>query len=78
MALQRTVKAHVRKGKKLYPAECVEISVVTQGKTLDETLVNLQEAVALHLENEDPADFGLVADPAILVTIELEPAGAQA
>jgi len=45
---------------------------------LDETLVNLQEAVALHLENEDSADFGLVADPAILVTIELEPAGAQA
>ena len=78
MALQRTVKAHVRKGKKFYLAECVEISVVTQGKTLDETLVNLQEAVALHLENEDPADFGLVADPAILVTIELEPAGAQA
>lgn len=78
MALQRTVKAYVRKGKKFYLAECVEIAVVTQGKTLDETLVNLQEAVALHLENEDPADFGLVADPAILVTIELEPAGAQA
>lgn len=78
MALQRTVKVHVRKGKKFYLAECVEIAVVTQGKTLDETLVNLQEAVALHLENEDPADFGLVADPAILVTIELEPAGAQA
>jgi len=78
MALQRTIKAHVRKGEKLYLAECVELAVVTQGKTLDETLVNLQEAVALHLEDEDPADFGLVRDPAILVTIELEPAGAQA
>ena len=76
MALQRTIKAHVRKGENLYLAECVEIAVVTQGKTLDETLVNLQEAVALHLEGEDPADFGLVSDPAILVTIELEPAGA--
>ena len=78
MALQRTIKAHVRKGENLYAAECVEIAVVTQGKTLDETLVNLQEAVALHLEDEDPADFGLVRDPAILVAIELEPADGQA
>ena len=78
MALQRTIKAHVRKGENLYAAECVEIAVVTQGKTLDETLVNLQEAVALHLEDEDPADFGLVRDPTILVAIELEPAGGQA
>ena len=78
MALQRTIKAHVRKGENLYAAECVEIAVVTQGKTLDEALVNLQEAVALHLEDEDPADFGLVRDPAILVAIELEPAGGQA
>ena len=78
MALQRTIKAHVRKGENLYAAECVEIAVVTQGKTLDETLVNLQEAVALHLEDQDPADFGLVRDPAILVAIELEPAGGQA
>jgi len=29
MALQRTIKAHVRKGEKLYLAECVEIAVVT-------------------------------------------------
>ena len=52
--------------------------MVTQGKTLDETLDNLREAVALHLEGEDPARFGLVRDPAIVVTMELEPVGAQA
>ena len=78
MAAQRTVKAIVRRGESYYVAECVEIAVVTQGKTLDETLANLQEAVALHLEDEDPAEFGLVEDPTILVTMELEPAGAQA
>ncbi len=78
MTPQRTVKALVRKGEKYYVAECVEIAVVTQGKTLDETLANLQEAVALHLEGEDPAEFGLVREPTILVTMELELAGAQA
>ena len=78
MTPQRTVKALVRKGEKYYVAECVEIAVVTQGMTLDETLANLQEAVSLHLEGEDPAEFGLVREPTILVTMELELAGAQA
>lgn len=78
MTLQHTVKALLRKGEHYYVAECVEIAVVTQGKTVDETLANLQEAIALHLEGENPADFGLVPHPTILVTMELEPAGAQA
>ena len=78
MTLQHTVKATVRKGEEFYVAECLEISVVTQGKTLDETLKNLQEAVGLHLEGEDLAEFGLAPDPTILVTLELELAGAQA
>ncbi len=78
MQRQQTVKAVVRRGEQFYVAECVEIAVVTQGKTLDETLANLREAVALHLEGEDPARFGLSAHPTILVTIELEPAAAEA
>jgi predicted RNase H-like HicB family nuclease len=71
-ALQHTIKAFVHKGEAQYVAECLEISVVTQGKTLDETIGNLQEAVQLHLEGEDPADFGLAPNPTLLVTIELE------
>ena len=72
--MQRTIKAFVRRGDTHYVAECLEISVVTQGETLDETIANLQEAVALHLEGEDPADFGLAPNPTLLVTIEVEPA----
>jgi predicted RNase H-like HicB family nuclease len=71
MSLQQTIKAYVHKGDTQYVAECLEISVVTQGRTLDETIANLQEAVELHLEGEDPADFGLVPNPTLLVTIEL-------
>ncbi len=67
--LQQTVKAVVHR--RTHVAECVEIAVVTQGATLDETLANLQEAVALHLEGEYPADFGLVPQPTFLVTMEL-------
>ena len=67
MTLQHIVKAIVRKGQEYYVAECVEIAVVTQGVTLDETIANLREAVSLHLEGEDPSAFGLVDNPSILM-----------
>jgi len=71
--MHRSIKAFIHKGDNRYVAECLELAVVTQGKTLDETLANLQEAVALHLEGEDPADFDLAPNPSLMVTIELEP-----
>jgi predicted RNase H-like HicB family nuclease len=75
MQLQQTIKSFIRPGEQSgYVAECLEISVVTQGKTLDEVVKNLQEAIALHLEGEDPAEFGLVVNPSVLVTFELQPA----
>jgi len=72
--VRRTIKAFIHKGENYYVAECLELAVVTQGKTLDETVANLNEAVALHLEGEDPADFDLMPNPSLLVTLELEPA----
>jgi predicted RNase H-like HicB family nuclease len=72
MILQHTVQAIIHKGDTHYVAECLEVPVVTQGETLDETMANLQEAVALHLEDEDLEELGLTQNPAILVTMELE------
>lgn len=73
MKLQHTIKAVIRPGEQSgYVAECMEISVVTQGATLDEVTNNLQEAVQLHLEGEDMAELGLVSNPTIMVTLELE------
>jgi len=74
MSLQKTIKAVIRKGDNdFFVAECVEIAVVTQGKSLDETAFNLQEAVELFLEGEDPQDFGLIDNPGLIVTFEIEP-----
>jgi predicted RNase H-like HicB family nuclease len=41
-----------------YVGECLDLAVVTQGKTLDETVQNLREAILLHLEGEDLAKVG--------------------
>ena len=72
--LQHTIKAVIRPGEESgYVAECLEIPVVTQGRTLDEVTQNLQEAVALHLEGEDLATIGLAASPTVVVTMELQP-----
>ncbi len=74
---QRTIKAVIRPGEESgYVAECLEIPVVTQGKTLDEATRNLQEAVALHLADEDLAPLGLASNPTVVVTMELLPAHA--
>lgn len=72
--IQHTIKAVVRPGEDFgYVAECVEIAVVTQGRTLDEVVKNLQEAVALHLAGEDLATLGLAPEPTVVVTMELSP-----
>jgi predicted RNase H-like HicB family nuclease len=77
--LQHTIKALIRPGDESgYVAECMEIAVVTQGQTIDETLRNLGEAVALHLEDENAAEFGLRDRPSLLVTMEIEPSYAEA
>lgn len=74
---QRTIKAVIRPGEQSgYVAECLEVSVITQGETLDEVTRNLKEAVGLHLAGEDLATMGLAPDPTILVTLELIPAHA--
>jgi predicted RNase H-like HicB family nuclease len=53
-----------------YVAESLELALVTQGRSLDELLRNLKQAVRLHLEGEDPGKFGLSASPRIAVTYE--------
>jgi predicted RNase H-like HicB family nuclease len=74
MKLKQNINAFIRPGEQQgYVAECLEISVVTQGKTLDEVAQNLIEAVTLHLEDENTAEFGLVAKPTIILTFEVQP-----
>jgi predicted RNase H-like HicB family nuclease len=54
-------------------AECLNLAVVTQGQTLDETVQNLREALQLHLAGEDLIELGLTPHAPLLVTLEMEP-----
>ncbi len=69
--MKKIIQFHVFKGDKYYVAECIDIPVVTQGKTLDELVKNLKEAVELHLEGENLSDYDLAPQPSILANIEI-------
>ena len=78
LPLQQTIHAIVRKYDGYFVASCLEVSAVTDGRTLDELACNLQEAVGLYLEGENPADFGLVANPGITLIYQMELNGVAA
>lgn len=48
--MQKIIKAEIYFDGKYYCTRTLDIDVFTQGKTLDEAVKNLREAVALHLE----------------------------
>ena len=70
--MKRTIQVRIFRGEKQYVAECLDLPVVTEAPTLDELAANIREAIALHLEGEDLAALGLVNDPTVIATLELE------
>ena len=70
--MKRTIQVRISNGEQQFVAECLDLPVVTQAPTLDELAQNIREAIHLHLEGEDLADLGFIANPTILATMELE------
>jgi predicted RNase H-like HicB family nuclease len=68
--MEKTIKALIYHDGEYYCAKCLEIDVFTQGKTIDETIKNLKEAVSLHLEGVNPATYGLIKEPGLLIMFE--------
>ena len=71
MNKKRIIHFHISQGENHYIAEGVEVPVVTQGKTLDELIKNLKEAIELHLDGADLSDLGLAEDASVLADFEL-------
>lgn len=69
--MKRIVLVKIVKGEKYYVAECLDLPVVTQGKTLDEVVENVREAIELHLEGEDLEEWEILPDFSILINFEL-------
>jgi len=60
--MKRIIQVKISRGEKYYIAECVDLPVVSQGKTLDEVVENVKEAIELHLEGENLEERDIFPD----------------
>ena len=63
--MKRIIQVRITRGESQYVAECLDLTVVTQARTLDELAANIREAIGLHLEGENLAELGLASDSTI-------------
>jgi predicted RNase H-like HicB family nuclease len=68
--LRSVLHAVITRSENWYVAEVLELPVVTQGRTLDEIVGNVREAVGLHLRDEDRAQLGLADSVRVAVSYE--------
>ena len=68
--MKRTIQVSIRRGERKYVAECLDLPLVTEADSLDQLARNITESIGLFLEDEDPAEFGLAANPVVLATFE--------
>ncbi len=68
--MQKIIQFYIRRGEKKYVASSPDVPIVTQGDTLDELAKNIEEAVALHFEDET-APTDIVPHAPVLVNFEL-------
>ena len=54
MTFKGTIK--IEHEEKWYVATCLENNIASQGKTIDEAMVNLREAISLYYEDESNID----------------------
>ena len=69
--MRNIIHIEVYKSDNYYIAEGLNLPLVTQGKTLDEVIENVKEAVELTLEGEKLSDFDFSENPQVLVNFEL-------
>lgn len=69
--MSKKFTAVITKEKKWYVAHCVELGVVSQGKTIEDAQVNLKEAVDLYLESFGTEDLPESAGEVLLYPFEV-------
>ncbi len=72
--MSRAIQIRVFPGEQSgFVAECIDLPVISQGKTIDEALKNVRQALELHLEDEDAESLGISMTAPLLTTLQLAP-----
>jgi predicted RNase H-like HicB family nuclease len=67
--MKKVVNVQITHGDSYYVAESLDLPIVTQGKTLDEVMANVREAVELALSDGDDELYGFIPNPSIVANI---------
>jgi predicted RNase H-like HicB family nuclease len=51
-----------------FVATCLENNVASQGKTIDQAIENLKEAIELYYEDEDDEELNLIKNKQVYIT----------
>ena len=73
--MSKRFTAVISKEERWYVAHCVELGVVSQGKTIEEAQANLKEAVELYLESFGTEDLPENMGEVILYPLEVTVSG---
>ena len=76
--MKNIIQFKISKGERYFIGEGIDLPIVTQGKTIDEVVSNIKEALQLQLEGEQLAELDISPHAAILVNLELGMAYAKA
>lgn len=69
--MSKRFTAVITKEESWYVAHCIELGVVSQGKTIEEAQANLKEAVELYLESFGSEDFPESTGEVVLYPLEV-------
>lgn len=73
--MSKKFTALITKEEKWYVARCVELGVVSQGKTIEEAQSNLKEAVELYLESFGTEDLPESLGEVVFYPLEVATSG---
>ena len=69
--MKKVIKSEVYYDGEYYCGRCLDFDIFTQGKTLDELVHNLKEAIQLHFEDDSEIRSQFEASPSIFTLMDL-------
>jgi predicted RNase H-like HicB family nuclease len=69
--MRKMIKAEIYHDGEYYCARCLDGDVFTQGKTLDQVVANLKEAIELHLSDDGETANILPLNPSLFTFMDL-------
>ncbi len=69
--MKNVIKAEIYHDGEFYCARCLDADIFTQGRTLDEAVENLKEAIALHFSDDPEAASDFASNLSLFTMMDL-------